>query len=269
MRTHFCGLIDEALIGQSVTLCGWADVARNLGGLCFIDLRDHEGIVQVVVEPEQVEALQGRAPAWATRTACSVKAWCARAKASTTRSIPARWKWSRPTSRCSTRPSRCRSTRTRTRARNPPEVPLPRPAPPGDAAHDAHPHQAGRGAAPLAGRARLPGHRNPDPDQGHARGRARLPGAGAHASGRVLRAAAVAAAVQADPDDGRLRPLLPDRALLPRRGAARRPPAGIHPARHGVRLRPRARRAGHRRGHDPHGVPRGDAASNWRPSSRA
>ncbi|TWI02773.1 aspartyl-tRNA synthetase [Luteimonas cucumeris] len=52
MRTHFCGLVDEALIGQTVTLCGWADVARNLGGLCFIDLRDHEGIVQIVAEPD-------------------------------------------------------------------------------------------------------------------------------------------------------------------------------------------------------------------------
>jgi aspartyl-tRNA synthetase len=51
MRTHFCGLIDESLVGQPVTLCGWADVARDLGGLCFIDLRDHEGIVQVVAEP--------------------------------------------------------------------------------------------------------------------------------------------------------------------------------------------------------------------------
>lgn len=55
MRTHFCGLVDEALVGQSVTLCGWADVARNLGGVCFIDLRDHEGIVQVVAEPDQGE----------------------------------------------------------------------------------------------------------------------------------------------------------------------------------------------------------------------
>src|SRR3954469_12161028 len=55
MRTHFCGLIDEALIGQTVTLCGWADVARDLGGLCFIDLRDHEGIVQVVAEPADVD----------------------------------------------------------------------------------------------------------------------------------------------------------------------------------------------------------------------
>ena len=58
MRTHFCGLIDEALTGQSVTLCGWTDVARNLGGLCFIDLRDHHGIVQVLVEPEQAEVFK-------------------------------------------------------------------------------------------------------------------------------------------------------------------------------------------------------------------
>ncbi len=57
MRTHFCGLIDEALIGQTVTLCGWADVARDMGGLCFIDLRDHEGIVQVVAEPTDDPAL--------------------------------------------------------------------------------------------------------------------------------------------------------------------------------------------------------------------
>jgi aspartyl-tRNA synthetase len=58
MRTHYCGLVDETLIGQTITLCGWADVARNLGGVCFIDLRDHEGIVQVVAEPDN--------PAYAT-----------------------------------------------------------------------------------------------------------------------------------------------------------------------------------------------------------
>ena len=55
MRTHFCGLVSEALVGQVVTLCGWADVARNLGGVCFIDLRDHEGIVQVVAHPDSPE----------------------------------------------------------------------------------------------------------------------------------------------------------------------------------------------------------------------
>ena len=75
MRTHFCGLVDEALIGQTVTLCGWADVARNLGGLCFIDLRDHEGIVQVVAEPEtRTPGMPkcSRSPRMsATRTACA------------------------------------------------------------------------------------------------------------------------------------------------------------------------------------------------------
>ena len=55
MRTHFCGLVDETLIGQTVTLAGWTDVARNQGGVCFIDLRDHEGIVQVTVEADNAE----------------------------------------------------------------------------------------------------------------------------------------------------------------------------------------------------------------------
>ncbi|MDB6163576.1 MAG: aspartyl-tRNA synthetase, partial [Xanthomonadaceae bacterium] len=64
MRTHFCGLIDAALIGQTVTLCGWADVARDLGGLCFIDLRDHEGIVQIVAE--QQAGVEGNADVVAT-----------------------------------------------------------------------------------------------------------------------------------------------------------------------------------------------------------
>ncbi|RDY66027.1 aspartate--tRNA ligase [Lysobacter soli] len=73
MRTHFCGLVDEALIGQTVTLCGWADVARNLGGLCFIDLRDHEGIVQIVAEPTTDAALgAGEANAAVIATAADV-----------------------------------------------------------------------------------------------------------------------------------------------------------------------------------------------------
>ncbi|QIK80317.1 aspartate--tRNA ligase [Lysobacter sp. HDW10] len=55
MRSHFCGLVDETMIGQQVVLCGWTDVARDLGGVCFIDLRDHEGIVQVVAEPSSAE----------------------------------------------------------------------------------------------------------------------------------------------------------------------------------------------------------------------
>jgi len=52
MRTHLCGEISEQLVGQEVTLCGWVDRRRDLGGLIFMGLRDVAGIVQVVVEPE-------------------------------------------------------------------------------------------------------------------------------------------------------------------------------------------------------------------------
>ena len=92
------------------------------------------------------------------------------------------------------------------------------------------------------------------PDADHhrllARGRARLPRALAPASGQVLRAAAGAAAVQAADHGVGLRQVLPDRALLPRRGPARRPLAhGFLPARHGDELR----RAAGRLRHDPAG----------------
>ncbi len=53
MRTHFCGLIDEALTGQTVTLCGWVNSARVQSHQVFVDLRDHEGIVQVLIESDQ------------------------------------------------------------------------------------------------------------------------------------------------------------------------------------------------------------------------
>ena len=52
MRTHLCGEVNELLADQSVQLCGWVDRRRDLGGLIFIGLRDHAGVVQVVVEPE-------------------------------------------------------------------------------------------------------------------------------------------------------------------------------------------------------------------------
>ena len=51
MRTHYCGEVTESDAGQTVTLCGWVDRTRNLGGLLFLGLRDTTGIVQVVVEP--------------------------------------------------------------------------------------------------------------------------------------------------------------------------------------------------------------------------
>lgn len=55
MRTTYCGLVSEALMGQTVTLMGWAHRRRDHGGVIFIDLRDREGIVQVVCDPDRPE----------------------------------------------------------------------------------------------------------------------------------------------------------------------------------------------------------------------
>ncbi|WP_295551860.1 aspartate--tRNA ligase [Limnohabitans sp. Rim8] len=53
MRSHYCGLVTETLIGQTVSLCGWVNRRRDHGGVIFIDLRDREGYVQVVCDPDR------------------------------------------------------------------------------------------------------------------------------------------------------------------------------------------------------------------------
>ncbi|MBP6156991.1 MAG: aspartate--tRNA ligase, partial [Polaromonas sp.] len=55
MRTTYCGLVTEALLGQSVTLCGWVNRRRDHGGVIFVDLRDREGYVQVVCDPDRAD----------------------------------------------------------------------------------------------------------------------------------------------------------------------------------------------------------------------
>src|SRR5450830_1232988 len=55
MRSHYCGLVTEALLGQTVTLSGWVNRRRDHGGVIFIDLRDREGYVQVVCDPDRAE----------------------------------------------------------------------------------------------------------------------------------------------------------------------------------------------------------------------
>ncbi|MFW1430031.1 aspartate--tRNA ligase [Vibrio parahaemolyticus] len=58
MRTHYCGHLNKSLAGQTVELCGWVNRRRDLGGLIFIDMRDREGIVQVVVDPDMADAYE-------------------------------------------------------------------------------------------------------------------------------------------------------------------------------------------------------------------
>jgi aspartyl-tRNA synthetase len=55
MRTTYCGLVSEALMGQTVTLMGWAHRRRDHGGVIFIDLRDREGLVQIVCDPDRAD----------------------------------------------------------------------------------------------------------------------------------------------------------------------------------------------------------------------
>lgn len=56
MRSHYCGLVDETLIDQTITVTGWVHRRRDHGGVIFLDLRDREGLLQVVIDPDTPEA---------------------------------------------------------------------------------------------------------------------------------------------------------------------------------------------------------------------
>lgn len=55
MRSHYCGEINESLVGQEIEVCGWVHRRRDHGGVIFIDLRDREGLLQVVFDPDRAE----------------------------------------------------------------------------------------------------------------------------------------------------------------------------------------------------------------------
>src|SRR3954447_10111032 len=62
MRTEYCGNTDTRFLGQSVTLFGWAHRRRDHGGVIFIDVRDREGLVQVVCDPDREQTFATATP---------------------------------------------------------------------------------------------------------------------------------------------------------------------------------------------------------------
>ena len=235
-RTHRCGALRAEDAGGEVLLAGWVHSRRDHGGVLFIDLRDREGITQVVFSPEADAALHERAThlrgEWVIGVRGRVRP---RPEGTVNPKIPTgaievlaeRAARAQP-ERDAAVPDRGPGDRRRI---DPPAPPLPRPAAPGDGEEPRLPLARRLVHAQLPDRARLSGGRDAVSHQEHAGGRPRLPRAEPREPRPVLRAAAVAPALQAAADGGRRRPLLPGGALLPRRGPARRPAAGVHPAR--------------------------------------
>src|ERR1700722_15844249 len=58
MRSHYCGQVNEKLIGTEVTVAGWVHRRRDHGGVIFIDLRDREGLLQIVFDPDAAKMFE-------------------------------------------------------------------------------------------------------------------------------------------------------------------------------------------------------------------
>ena len=245
-RSHTCGALRESDIDKDVRLAGWVHRVRDHGGVLFIDLRDHYGLSQVVADPDspafkKVEDAARRMGGADRRQGAPPPG---RHRECRDADRPGRGLYPRRRGAGAGRRTADAGVRRSGISRgNPAQVPLSRSAarPAARQHHEARPdhrfdpppHEGGR-------LLRIP---DADPDRVVARRRARLPGAVAAASRKVLRAAAGAAAVQAAHHDRGLRPLLPDRAVLPRRGRARRPLAGrVLSARYRDELRHAGRR---------------------------
>ena len=204
-RTHTCGELTAADAGKDVVLLGWVHRVRDLGGVMFFDIRDRYGITQAVVRDEALDDVAKRLrPEFVVGIIGRVDL---RAKEAINPKIK--------TGEIEVAAARHPAAERREDAAVPDQrghaglgrdaaaLPLSRPAPPAAAAeHDPAAQDDVRGA-PLLRRAELPRDRDADPDQVDAGRGARLPGAEPRAPGRVLRAAAVAADLQADPDDRR------------------------------------------------------------------
>ena len=212
-RTHSCGALRKEDAGRRVTLMGWCARRRDFGPLTFIDLRDREGITQIVVNQEKAAAAHAKAkevrgefviaalgevvlrdegarnPKLATG---DVEVQAAEIRIlNDARTLPFQLDASADTLAADSRPG----------SRKPGGSWRPTSAPPTVAVQPASSTPDDPGNQPVHGRAGLHANRDAQPHQVHARGRSRLHRAFARAAGKVLCPAAVAADLQTDLHD--------------------------------------------------------------------
>ena len=241
-RTHMCGELRASDAGSKVVLMGWVNKRRDLGNLIFLDLRDRSGITQAVITSDAGAEVHERATAVRSEFVVAVIGHVKLREANTinknipTGEIEVVADELRILNDCKPLPftpadAVLANEEVRLKYRY---VDLRRP--------EMQYNIQLRHRVSIAIREYLNSQgfyeiETPFMTRSTPEGARDYLVPSRVYPGRVLRAAAIAAALQADPDDLRLRPLLPDRALLPRRRPARRPPAGVHPDRSGDQLR--------------------------------
>ena len=219
-RTHICGELRAANAGQQVVLMGWVNRRRDHGNLIFLDVRDRSGIAQVVLDKELVRrgAPQGRAGSARVRRGCRRQGCGCAIKDAINPKMPTgeieieatELRVLNDTRLAPFSPSEeaIQNEETRLKYRY---IDLRRSEMQRNFRLRHEITRAIRESLSDQGFLEI---ETPILTQEHAGGSTRLPGAEPSASGRVLRAAAVAADLQADSDDLGLRSLLPDCALL-------------------------------------------------------